>query len=43
MPIPDTSYAIEGDAAVAYQVFGSGEHRVVWLNDSAGNVEVFWE
>jgi class 3 adenylate cyclase len=43
MPIPDTSYAMAGDAAVAYQVFGSGEHRVVWLNDSAGNVEVFWE
>jgi pimeloyl-ACP methyl ester carboxylesterase len=43
MPIPDTSYAMAGDAAVAYQVFGSGEHRVVWLNDSAGNVEVSWE
>jgi hypothetical protein len=29
MPIPDTAYAMAGDSAIAYQVFGSGEHRMV--------------
>jgi hypothetical protein len=31
MPIPDTRYAMAGDSAIAYQVFRSGEHRVVAL------------
>jgi hypothetical protein len=31
MPIPDTLYAMAGDSAIAYQVFRSGEHRVVAL------------
>ncbi len=43
MPIPETSYAKAGDAAVAYQVFGSGEHRVVALTAPISNVELFWE
>jgi class 3 adenylate cyclase len=43
MPIPDTSYAMAGDAALAYQVFGSGEHRVVFVPDSPSNVELLWE
>ena len=43
MPIPDTLYAKAGDAAVAYQVFGSGEHRVVGLTAHPTNVELFWE
>jgi class 3 adenylate cyclase len=32
-----------GDAAVAYQVFGSGEHRVVFIPGSFSNVELLWE
>jgi class 3 adenylate cyclase len=43
MPIPDTLYAKAGDAAVAYQVFGSGEHRAVALTTHPTNVELFWE
>jgi hypothetical protein len=29
MRIPDTLYAMAGDAAIPYQAYGSGEHRVV--------------
>src|SRR5262249_2220956 len=43
MPIPDTLYAMAGDAAVAYQVFGSGEHGVVHVPGAIGNVELVWE
>jgi class 3 adenylate cyclase/pimeloyl-ACP methyl ester carboxylesterase len=43
MPIPDTSYAMAGDAAIAYQVFGSGDHRVVVISSSDWNVELLWD
>jgi class 3 adenylate cyclase/alpha-beta hydrolase superfamily lysophospholipase len=43
MPIPDTRYAMAGDAAIAYQVYGSGEHRVVGVPGAISNVEVVWE
>jgi len=43
MPIPETLYATAGDAAVAYQVYGSGEHRVVLVPGLISNVEVLWE
>jgi class 3 adenylate cyclase len=43
MPIPETSYAMAGDAAVAYQVFGAGEHRVVVVPPAFVNVELIWE
>src|SRR5438270_1145348 len=43
MPIPDTKYAKAGDAAVAYQVYGSGEHRVVAVPGAISNVEMVWE
>jgi len=43
MRIPDTLYAMAGDAAIAYQVYGSGEHRVVWVPGMVSNVEVMWE
>ncbi len=43
MRIPETSYATAGDAAVAYQVFGSGEHRVVGVPGVVSNVELEWE
>jgi len=43
MPIPETSYATAGEAAVAYQVYGSGEHRVVAVPGGASNLELLWE
>jgi pimeloyl-ACP methyl ester carboxylesterase len=43
MPIPDTLYAMARDAAIAYQVYGSGEHRVVYVPGRLSNVELFWE
>jgi class 3 adenylate cyclase len=43
MPIPDTLYAKAGDADIAYQVYGSGEHRVVGVPPASSNVELFWE
>ena len=43
MRIPDTLYAMAGDAALAYQVFGSGEHRVVGVPATLSNVELWWE
>ncbi len=43
MPIPETRYAKAGDAAIAYQVFGSGEHRVVAVPGLISNVELMWE
>jgi class 3 adenylate cyclase len=43
MPIPDTRYAMAGDSAIAYQVFGSGEHRSVGLPSMVSNIELFWE
>jgi hypothetical protein len=43
MPIPDVAYAMAGDAAVAYKVYGSGEHRVVDVPSSHSNVELVWE
>jgi pimeloyl-ACP methyl ester carboxylesterase len=43
MPIPDTLYAKVDDAAIAYQIFGSGEHRVVAVPGLIGNVGLIWE
>jgi class 3 adenylate cyclase len=43
MPIPDALYAMAGDAAVAYQVYGSVEHRVVWVPAALTNVDLIWE
>jgi class 3 adenylate cyclase len=43
MRIPDTQYAMAGDAAIAYQVYGSGEHRVVAVPATLSNVELWWE
>jgi pimeloyl-ACP methyl ester carboxylesterase len=43
MRIPDTVCAVVGDAAVAYQVYGSGEHRVVEVPAAFSNVELGWE
>ena len=43
MPIPDTRYAMAGDSAIAYQVWGSGEHRMVGHAAVLSNIELFWE
>jgi pimeloyl-ACP methyl ester carboxylesterase len=43
MPIPDTLYAMAGDAAIAYQVGGVGKHRVVIVPAAPTNVELVWE
>jgi class 3 adenylate cyclase len=43
MRIPDTLYAMAGDAAIAYQVYGSGAHRVVGVPATLSNVELWWE
>jgi hypothetical protein len=43
MPITDTLYAKAGDAAVAYQVFGAGERRVVAVPGAISNVVLIWE
>jgi class 3 adenylate cyclase/pimeloyl-ACP methyl ester carboxylesterase len=43
MRIPDTVYAMAGDAAIAYQVYGSGEHRVVGVPATLSNVELWWK
>jgi class 3 adenylate cyclase len=43
MRIPDTLYAMAGDAAIAYQVYGSGEHRVAGVPATVSNVELWWE
>jgi class 3 adenylate cyclase len=43
MRIPDTMYAMAGDAVIAYQVYGSGEHRVIGSYGMATNVELWWE
>jgi class 3 adenylate cyclase/pimeloyl-ACP methyl ester carboxylesterase len=43
MPIPNMLYAMAGDAAIAYQVSGAGEHRVVLLPGTLSSVELAWE
>jgi class 3 adenylate cyclase/alpha-beta hydrolase superfamily lysophospholipase len=43
MPIPDTLYAKAGDAAIAYQAFGAGERRVVFVPGTLSNLELSWE
>jgi len=41
--IPETHYARAGQAAIAYQVYGSGKHRVVAVPGAISNVEMGWE
>jgi class 3 adenylate cyclase/pimeloyl-ACP methyl ester carboxylesterase len=43
MPIPETSFASVGGADIAYQVYGSGEHRVVAVPGAISNIEMVWE
>ncbi len=41
--VPETRYARNGDAHIAYQVFGEGELTFVGLPGIVSNVEVMWE
>ena len=41
--IPDTRFAWNGDVALAYQTFGSGEHDLLYLPGVISNVDVMWE
>ena len=40
---PDTRFAWNGDVALAYQTFGSGEHDLLYLPGVISNVDVMWE
>ena len=41
--IPETKYAMAGDAHIAYQVFGQGETDLVWMPHWATHLEMLWE
>jgi len=41
--VPETRYARNGDAHIAYQVFGEGEITFVGLPGIVSNIEVVWE
>ena len=41
--VPETRYARNGEAHIAYQVFGEGEVTLVGLPGIVSNVEVIWE
>ncbi len=41
--IPETKYAMAGDAHIAYQVFGQGETVLVWMPHWATHLEMLWE
>ncbi len=40
--IPNTRYVRSGELAIAYQVFGSGDHDLVFSGGTASNVEAVW-
>jgi class 3 adenylate cyclase len=40
---PETKYAQTSDGTVAYQVFGDGPHRVLWIPDWHNPIEILWE
>ena len=42
MEIPETHYAPSGEIMIAYQVYGSGEHDLLYSGGSASNVETEW-
>jgi class 3 adenylate cyclase/pimeloyl-ACP methyl ester carboxylesterase len=43
MNFPETKYAMNGDLAVAYQVFGEGPRDVVFTSNFLSNVDAHWE
>ena len=42
MEVPATRYARNGDLAIAYQVFGAGEHELLLSIGSSSNVQTVW-
>jgi class 3 adenylate cyclase/alpha-beta hydrolase superfamily lysophospholipase len=43
MQIPETRYAKAGGTSIAYQVYGSGDRRIVGVPGVISNVELSWE
>lgn len=43
MQSPRTRYARSGELAIAYQVFGEGEHDLLVSSGTASNVDALWE
>ena len=42
MNIPETKYAMNGDLAVAYQVFGDGTRDLVFASNFLSNIDTHW-
>ena len=42
MEVPETRYARSGELAIAYQVFGAGDHDLLVSIGSASNVQTVW-
>jgi class 3 adenylate cyclase len=40
---PETRYAKSEDGYIAYQVFGHGQHDILFIGNWASNIEVMWE
>lgn len=40
---PETRYAVDGDAHVAYQVFGEGNQDVVFISNWMTNIDAMWD
>ncbi|MBT8164091.1 MAG: adenylate/guanylate cyclase domain-containing protein [Acidimicrobiia bacterium] len=41
--MPTTHYTMSGDVNIAYQVFGEGEHDLVYVPGWISNVELMWD
>jgi hypothetical protein len=40
--VPETRYARSGELAIAYQVFGAGDHDLLLSIGSSSNVQTVW-
>ena len=43
MDVPETRYAKSGDLRIAYQVVGSGELDLVFIQGFVSNLDLCWE
>ena len=41
--VPETRFVRAGEVDIAYQTFGSGEHRLVWVPGWISHVEAMWD
>ena len=41
--VPETHFVRAGDHDIAYQTFGSGDHRLVWVPGWISHVEAMWD